>query len=150
MSETKRNLEMLGKLFTVFFFITLLEDVIAQGKCPDVPGGPAVRECDLVPGCDSITEVGSVLSVAKRCSNELPDAECQQLFPCDPTATLPCDDIPDVTPGPAYIRAPACTSPGLQSVALQCRYSEIVIIQMYIYRCQPVLNVLSSTRIQLR
>ena len=149
-STVKRNLEMLEKCFTVFFIIALLEERTAGQKCPDVPGGPATRDCDVVPGCDSTTEIGILLPKAKACSNELPDAECEQLFPCNDTTVPPCDDILDVTPGPAYVRAPACTSPTLQSVALKCRYSKIVIIQIYINRCQTVLNMLFIATIQLR
>ena len=149
-SAFKGNLEMFGNFITVLFIIALLEDITTGQKCPDVPGGPATRDCDVVPGCDSTTEIGLLLSKAKACSNELPDADCEQLFPCNATGTPPCDDIPDGTPGAAYVRAPACTSPTLQSVALKCRYSKIVIIQIYINRCQTVLNVLFIATIQLR
>ena len=134
---------MLGKLSTIFFLITLLEDITAGQKCPDVPGGPATRDCDVVPGCDSATETGILLPKARACSNELPDAECEQLFPCNATGPAPCDDALDTTPGAAYVRAPACTSPSLQSVALKCKYSKIAIIRIYINRCQAVLNMLS-------
>ena len=109
------------KVSIIFFsFIIAIE---AVGMCPD-PNGWATIPCVFVPGCQ-FAENGSLTTSATHCSNQLPDLDCQQLFPCDPAGTPACDPnavvpVADQDSYP-YVRAPACTNPSLHDIAMKCK-----------------------------
>ena len=114
---------MFGKI--IIIFVSLIALVQGTANCPSpVPSSPAVA-CVFVPDCQ-FAENGTVTPLGTQCANELPDADCEQLFPCDSSGSPACDPtqaIANPTPdGYPYVRAPACTNPSLYDVAMKCKY----------------------------
>ena len=114
---------MVQKVLIVFSLLITL--ALGVGKCPTVFNGPPAQNCELIPGCNYPT--GPLTPIAEACSNERPDSDCEQLFMCLYTAGGPatCNfadlggDDPEDFP---MVRAQACISPTLRSLALQCKY----------------------------
>ena len=118
---------MYGKVFILFLStIALIE---GTGKCPDPNGGTDLVNCTLVLGCN-YAENGTLTILATQCSNELDDSDCELMFPCNSTATPACRDPADVGGATEdlypYVRAPACTEPDMQDIALQCKYVKVI------------------------
>ena len=128
---TTVDLHCLYVLKIVIFLCVVALTYASTPACPaPTPPGPAVA-CVFVPECQ-FPENGSLTALAKQCSNELPDSDCEQLFPCDSSATPACDPTGAVPSADAdsypFVRAVACTNPGLHDIAVQCKDINSLII----------------------
>ena len=130
---------MYGKVFLVFLSTIVLTE--AAGKCPGAnklaqagTNSDGV-ECPQIDGCN-FENNGTLTPLATQCSNELPDADCAALFPCDrpassaPTGTPDCNQAtPAAGSSPSsfpMVRALSCTSASARIIALQCKYYNII------------------------
>uniref|UniRef100_A0AC34RM18 ShKT domain-containing protein n=1 Tax=Panagrolaimus sp. JU765 TaxID=591449 RepID=A0AC34RM18_9BILA len=107
----------------------------ADGKCPDATGAADKVVCPLA--CQ-FPNNGSFFANARECNNQLPDAQCETIFPC----TGNCNYrnalaaillmTPDTQP---YVRNVACTDPAVQTQALQCAKTCAMCCQTAAYNC---------------
>ena len=149
LEKTSLGIENYPNMFGKVFIIFLSSFALLNGqRCPDLTGTAAVN-CVLVPGCNNLN--GTLTALATQCSNQLSDSDCQTLFPCPAPAPTPA--LAGITNGcitkataagtdplnPVnfpWVRAPACVSPDLQNVALQCEFCKLL----------NNLNIRSSTK----
>ena len=96
--------------------------------CPDANWAGTIL-CVFVPGC-KFAENGSLTTLATQCSNQLPDSDCQQLFPCNSSDSPDCDPTAvsfgvDQNSYP-YVHATVCTNPTLHKIAVKCNYLTVI------------------------
>ena len=103
--------------------------------CPDANGRagyPSVGEpCALVPGCN-YPENGTLTPLATQCSNDIPDTDCEALFPCPTVGSTgqPRCDFWSVGTNPStfpMVRSPTCLLPHLRNIAMKCKYLKVIL-----------------------